>query len=189
MLMLWSFHTVYVAADWMVMPRCLSNSMESIVAPTPSFPFTYITQERESIREPHLNGKKELDEDDETDSPHGSLLSCRCSRARARSGWFSRSRCERRSRCCGSSRLETHRRSSSGSCWWAPEDMKPSEFTRSIYRLLNKLDWGQVSRLGLDNITFLSVTLPRAERCVLAKNMPAFNTLISATAQWSTAWS
>lgn len=42
------------------MPRCLSNSMESIVAPTPSFPFTYTTQVRESIREPHLNGKKSL---------------------------------------------------------------------------------------------------------------------------------
>lgn len=40
MLMLWFFHTVYVAADWMVIPLCLSSSMESIVAPTPSFPFT-----------------------------------------------------------------------------------------------------------------------------------------------------
>lgn len=35
---------VYVAADWMVMPLCLSSSMESIVAPTPSFPFTYKSQ-------------------------------------------------------------------------------------------------------------------------------------------------
>ena len=40
MLMWWSFHSVYVAADWIVMPRSRSNSMESIFAPTPSFPRT-----------------------------------------------------------------------------------------------------------------------------------------------------
>lgn len=39
-LILWSFQSVYVAADWIVMPRCLSSSIESIVAPTLSFPFT-----------------------------------------------------------------------------------------------------------------------------------------------------
>lgn len=44
MLMLWSFHMVYVAADWIVMPLCLSSSIESMVAPTPSFPFTYTPQ-------------------------------------------------------------------------------------------------------------------------------------------------
>lgn len=41
MLILWFLHTVYVAADWIVMPLCLSSSIESIVAPTPSFPFTW----------------------------------------------------------------------------------------------------------------------------------------------------
>ena len=60
MLMFVSFHVVYVAADcirhththlrdvggsgrlaWMVIPLCLSSSMESIVAPTLSFPLTY----------------------------------------------------------------------------------------------------------------------------------------------------
>lgn len=44
MLMLWFFHMVYVAADWMVIPLCLSSSMESIVAPTPSFPLTFTPQ-------------------------------------------------------------------------------------------------------------------------------------------------
>jgi hypothetical protein len=29
-----------VAADWIVMPRSRSRSIESIVAPTPSLPFT-----------------------------------------------------------------------------------------------------------------------------------------------------
>ncbi len=41
MLMLWPFHSVYVAADWMVIPLCRSNSIESITAPTPSLPLTY----------------------------------------------------------------------------------------------------------------------------------------------------
>ena len=39
-LILQSFHMVYVAADWMVIPLCFSSSMLSIVAPTPSLPFT-----------------------------------------------------------------------------------------------------------------------------------------------------
>ncbi len=43
-LMTWSPHLVKVAADWMVMPRCRSNSMLSIVAPTPSLPFTCTVQ-------------------------------------------------------------------------------------------------------------------------------------------------
>ncbi len=51
MLMLWFFHTVYVAADWMVMPLCLSSSMESIVAPTPSFPFTCTPHGRKTAHE------------------------------------------------------------------------------------------------------------------------------------------
>jgi len=41
MLTLMSFHSVYVAADCIVMPLCLSSSMKSIVAPTPSLPFTF----------------------------------------------------------------------------------------------------------------------------------------------------
>lgn len=49
MLMLWFFHMVYVAADWMVMPLCLSSSMESIVAPTPSFPFTFTSQRKAQL--------------------------------------------------------------------------------------------------------------------------------------------
>ena len=40
MLTWWSFHSTWVAADWMVIPRSLSRSIESIVAPTLSFPFT-----------------------------------------------------------------------------------------------------------------------------------------------------
>ena len=39
-MMLWSFHMVKVAADCMVIPLCLSNSMLSMVAPTPSLPLT-----------------------------------------------------------------------------------------------------------------------------------------------------
>lgn len=50
-LMLWFFHMVYVAADWMVMPLCLSSSMESIVAPTPSFPFTLAPHTSKTICE------------------------------------------------------------------------------------------------------------------------------------------
>lgn len=37
---------VYVAADWMVMPLCLSSSIESMVAPTPSLPFTCTSHEK-----------------------------------------------------------------------------------------------------------------------------------------------
>eukprot|EP00982_Pelagococcus_subviridis_P014566 31342-Pelagococcus_subviridis.AAC.5 len=40
MLMLLSFHLQYVAADWIVIPFSRSSSMESIFAPTPSFPRT-----------------------------------------------------------------------------------------------------------------------------------------------------
>lgn len=56
MLMLWAFHMVYVAADLMVMPLCLSSSMESMVAPTPSFPFTYTPDKRKQrvMTAPHL---------------------------------------------------------------------------------------------------------------------------------------
>jgi hypothetical protein len=35
-----SFHSQCVAADWIVMPRSRSSSIESILAPTPSLPFT-----------------------------------------------------------------------------------------------------------------------------------------------------
>lgn len=51
MLMLWFFQMVYVAADWMVIPLCLSSSIESIVAPTPSFPFTYTPHKRITAQE------------------------------------------------------------------------------------------------------------------------------------------
>ena len=40
MLMCVSPHSTCVAADWMVMPRSRSSSMESMVAPTPSLPRT-----------------------------------------------------------------------------------------------------------------------------------------------------
>ncbi len=40
MLMWWPSHSQWVAADWMVMPRSRSSSIESILAPTPSLPFT-----------------------------------------------------------------------------------------------------------------------------------------------------
>jgi len=40
MLMCESFHLQKVAADWIVMPFSRSKSMESIFAPTPSFPRT-----------------------------------------------------------------------------------------------------------------------------------------------------
>jgi len=47
MLMLWVSreasvvsHSQYVAADWIVMPFSRSSSIESILAPTWSFPFT-----------------------------------------------------------------------------------------------------------------------------------------------------
>ena len=40
MLISWSPHAQYVAADWMVMPFSRSSSMESIFAPTPSLPRT-----------------------------------------------------------------------------------------------------------------------------------------------------
>jgi hypothetical protein len=35
-----SFHWTLVAADWIVIPRSRSRSIESIVAPTPSLPRT-----------------------------------------------------------------------------------------------------------------------------------------------------
>lgn len=40
MLIWWPFHLTWVAADWIVIPRSRSNSIESIVAPTLSFPLT-----------------------------------------------------------------------------------------------------------------------------------------------------
>ena len=40
MLTSWSNHWQNVAAEAMVMPRSFSNSIESMVAPTPSLPFT-----------------------------------------------------------------------------------------------------------------------------------------------------
>lgn len=46
MLMLVSFHMVYVAADWMVIPRCRSSSIESMTAPTPSLPLTLAKKKR-----------------------------------------------------------------------------------------------------------------------------------------------
>lgn len=55
MLMLWFFHIVYVAADWMVMPLCLSSSIESMVAPTPSFPFTYTPHVRKKQQQLLVN--------------------------------------------------------------------------------------------------------------------------------------
>jgi hypothetical protein len=40
MLMWWRFHSQWVAAEAIVMPRSRSSSMKSIVAPTSSLPFT-----------------------------------------------------------------------------------------------------------------------------------------------------
>ncbi len=40
MLMEWSAQSTLVVAEAMVMPRSRSRSMESMVAPTPSFPLT-----------------------------------------------------------------------------------------------------------------------------------------------------
>ena len=40
MFILWPFHRQCVAAEEMVIPLSFSSSMESIVAPTPSLPFT-----------------------------------------------------------------------------------------------------------------------------------------------------
>jgi len=41
MMLMWlPFQKQCVAADWMVMPRSRSRSIESIFAPTPSLPFT-----------------------------------------------------------------------------------------------------------------------------------------------------
>lgn len=58
MLMLCSFHMVNVAADWMVMPRCLSSSMESMTAPTPSLPFTYKTKDTDGNVTPRSHERK-----------------------------------------------------------------------------------------------------------------------------------
>ncbi|KAG7215585.1 hypothetical protein INR49_022111 [Caranx melampygus] len=38
--------SLHFNADWMVMPLCLSSSMESMVAPTPSLPFTCTSHEK-----------------------------------------------------------------------------------------------------------------------------------------------
>lgn len=128
MLMLWFFHMVYVAADWMVMPLCLSSSIESMVAPTPSLPFTCTWDMRGEKRVVtwsctltdlyegrHRHGLCRC-------SPHESLRSSRCSRGHARSGWSFLSRCEPICRCCGSSRWGLHRRNMPDSCWWAPTE-------------------------------------------------------------------
>lgn len=134
MLMLWSFHMVYVAADWIVIPLCLSSSIESMMAPTPSLPLTWHTRAHT-----HTQWAASLDstfgqqgfwkqarkricvELSESDWPRASPLSCRCSRALSRSVWSSRSRCARRCRCSGSARSVWIHSSTSDSCWSAPE--------------------------------------------------------------------
>lgn len=46
-----------MAADWIVIPRCLSSSMESMTAPTPSLPFTWTGTQKFRV---FLYPKKEI---------------------------------------------------------------------------------------------------------------------------------
>ena len=200
MLMLWFFHMVNVAADWMVMPLCLSSSMESMVAPTPSFPFT-CREEGPQLGTAHcdpLTWKHEASTGPAGTrrSPRESPLSCPCRRALARSGWSSPSRCEQRSRCFGSARWGRHRRSMSDSCWWAPgetthrERQTDRETERQTERgsVLDPLHRSGLSSVQISS-TFLTVTPLGARRCVWAKHRPAFKTLIVTTARSDHGWS
>jgi len=79
-------------------------------------------------------------------SPRGCVLFCRCKRGHARLGWSSPSRCEPRSRCCGSSRWERYQRRMSDNCWWEPTEtsQKETHIQLSVYRLWNAMSWWQI---------------------------------------------